>query len=560
MKNLKKTSVKLGIILLVLTLSCKNDKLNPNLSNIDLLRGELLLCGNGEFGEVSFSEACSYETRETFNLAISLLHSFEYIEAEKAFVKVIDKDPECAMAYWGVAMSIYHGLWAPPEESVLEKGTKLLAVAEKLPKTKKAEQYIEAIGAFYKDWETVDNQTRKEAYAQKMQYMYQENEGDTEVAVFYALALRASAVPSDITYTKQRDAGKILEDLFEKEPNHPGIAHYIIHSYDYPELAELGLSTARRYADIAPNSAHAQHMPSHIFTRLGLWDESIATNLNSAESAICYAESIAPGAHWDEEIHAMGYLVYAYLQTGNNKLAYEQYNYLKTFKEIFPPNFKIAYTAAAIPARLAVENKNWEEAAAIELPQALEIEWEEFPWQASLLHFSKALGNIHINNLESAQDELNTLNSFRQKLLTLNKAYEANQVDIQIKTIEAWMQLKKGYNDEAVSLMSTAADMESKTSKHPVTPGEILPADELLADMFLTLNKPQEALTAYELNLERRPNRFNGLYGAAIAAKQSGNMEKATLYFERLLKQTENVVSDRPEIKEAKDFLKKNSI
>ena len=217
-------------------------------------------------------------------------------------------------------------------------------------------------------------------------------------------------------------------------------------------------------------------------------------------------------------------------------------------------------TAAAIPARLAVENKNWEEAAAIELPQALEIEWEEFPWQASLLHFSKALGNIHINNLESAQDELNTLNSFRQKLHTLNKAYEANQVDIQIKTIEAWMQLKKGYNDEAVSLMSTAADMESNTSKHPVTPGEILPADELLADMFLTLNKPQEALTAYELNLERRPNRFNGLYGAAIAAKQSGNMEKATLYFERLLKQTENVVSDRPEIKEAKDFLKKNSI
>jgi predicted Zn-dependent protease len=560
MEHFKKTSLTLGIILLVSILSCKNDKPKPNLSNLNLLRGELQLCGNGEFGEVSFSEACSYETRKTFNLAISLLHSFEYIEAEKAFVKVIDKDPECAMAYWGVAMSIYHGLWAPPEQAVLEKGTKLLAVAKKMPKSKKAEQYIEAIGTFYKDWETVDNQTRKEAYAEKMQDMYQENQDDTEVAIFYALALQTSAVPSDITYSKQREAGKILENLFKKEPNHPGIAHYIIHSYDYPELAELGLSTARRYADIAPNSAHAQHMPSHIFTRLGLWDESINTNLNSAESAICYAESIAPGAHWDEEVHAMDYLVYAYLQTGNNKLAYEQYDYLKTFKEIFPPNFKIAYTAAAIPARLAVENKNWREAANIELPQELEINWDKFPWQASLLHFAKALGNIHINNLESAQNELDLLRSFEQELITLEDAYKANQVAIQIKTIEAWMQLKKGNNDDALLLMTSAADMESKTSKHPVTPGEILPADELFADMLLALNKPQEALTAYEVNLDRRPNRFNGIYGAAMAAKQSGDMEKATLYFETLLEQTKNVVSDRPEIKDAKDFLKKNKI
>lgn len=549
----------LGTILYFSISSCKNEKPNPNLSSLNLLRGELQLCGNGQFGEVNFSESCSYETRETFNLAISLLHSFEYIEAEKAFVKVLDKDPECAMAYWGVAMSIYHGLWAPPTQSDLEKGIKLLAVAEKLPKSTKAKQYLEAIGAFYKNWETIDNQTRKEKYAQKMMEMYLENENDTEVAVFYALALSASALPSDKFYIRQRKAGKILEELFAKEPNHPGIAHYIIHSYDYPELAELGLSTARRYADIAPNSAHAQHMPSHIFTRLGLWDESIGTNLKSAESAICYAESIAPGAHWDEEVHAMGYLVYAYLQTGNNKLAYEQYDYLKTFEEIFPPNFKIAYTAAAIPARLAVENKNWEEAANIELPQKLEIDWVEFPWQSSLLHFAKALGNIHIGNMESAQNELGILYSSKQKLTAINDVYKANQVNIQIKTIEAWMQLKKGNKEEALTLMSIAAEMESETSKHPVTPGEILPADELLADMLLVLNKPQEALTAYELNLKRRPNRFNGIYGAAVAANLIGDIEKATKYFEILLKQTENVVSDRPEIKEAKIFLEKNN-
>ncbi|MFD2564479.1 hypothetical protein [Aquimarina rubra] len=560
MKYSKSTLLSLGVILFFLVSSCKNDKPNPNLTALNLLRGDLQLCGNGQFGDVNFSESCSYETRETFNLAISLLHSFEYIEAEKAFVKIIDKDPDCAMAYWGVAMSIYHGLWAPPEKSVLEKGVKLMAVAEKLPKSKKAEQYLDAIGSFYKNWESVDNQTRKLAYAQKMKDMYEENSKDTEVAVFYALALRASAVASDKTYSKQREAGQILDDLFRKEPNHPGIAHYIIHSYDYQELAKLGLSTARRYADIAPNSAHAQHMPSHIFTRLGLWDESIDTNLNSAESAICYAESISPGAHWDEEVHAMGYLVYAYLQKGNNKLAYEQYEYLKSFKEIFPPNFKIAYTAAAIPTRLAVENKNWKEAAGIELPQIAGLEWQKFPWQKALLHYAKALGNIHINNLNEAQNELDLLRSFEKELITLKDAYKANQVAIQIKTIEAWMQLKKGNNVEAVSLMTTAADMESKTSKHPVTPGEILPADELLADMLLALNKPQEALVAYELNLERRPNRFNGLYGAAIAAKQSGNIEKSAIYFEALLKLTRNIDSDRKEIKEANAFIKQNTI
>lgn len=561
MKDSKKNLWIVGVILLFVMFSCKENKPNSNLANLDLLRGDLQLCGNGEFGEVSFSESCNYETRETFNLAISLLHSFEYIEAEKAFVQVLDKNPDCAMAYWGVAMSIYHGLGAPPEQSVLEKGVKLLAVAENLPKSKKAEQYLEAIGAFYNDWESVDNQTRKQKYAQKMEEMYQENKDDSEVAIFYALALSASAVPSDLTYTKQREAGKILEELFAKEPNHPGIAHYIIHSYDYPELAELALSTARRYVEIAPSSAHAQHMPSHIFTRLGLWDESISTNVKSASSAVCYAESIAPGAHWDGELHAMGYLVYAYLQTGNNTLANEQYNYLKTINKVFPPNdLNTAYTVASIPARIAVENKNWEEAAHLELPTISNLEWTKFPWQKSLLHFAKALGNIHINNLESAQNELNLLRSFEKELKTSNDSYKANQVAIQIETIEAWIQLKKGNSEEAISLMTTASKMESMTSKHPVTPGEILPADELLADMLLTLNKHQEALAVYELNLERRPNRFNGLYGAATASKQLGNIEKAAIYFEKLLKLTGNVDSDRQEIKEATAFLENNTI
>ncbi|MBD0831584.1 hypothetical protein ICJ83_05510 [Aestuariibaculum sp. TT11] len=549
------TQIKLGFILFLLFFSCKKDKRNQNLTGLNLLRGELQLCGTGQFGDINFSESCSYETRETFNLAIALLHSFEYVEAEKAFVKVIDQDPECAMAYWGVAMSIYHGLWAPPTPSVLTKGKKLIAISKKLPKSEKATQYIEAIGAFYDNWKTIDNQTRKEKYARKMLEMYQKYNDDTEVSVFYALALRASALPTDQSYLKQREAGKILEELFKKEPNHPGIAHYIIHSYDYPELAKLGLSTARRYANIAPNSAHAQHMPSHIFTRLGLWDESISANLRSAESAICYAESVAPGAHWDEEVHAMDYLVYAYLQTGNNKLAYEQYKYLKSFKEIFPPNFKIAYTAAAIPARLAVENKNWYEAAQLNLLQNLDIEWNKFPWQTSLLHFAKALGNIHLNNLEAVQNELNVLHAAKQKLTIINDDYKANQVAIQIKTIDAWLNFKNGHTDKAIELMKTAAEMESKTSKHPVTPGEILPADELLADMFLMLKKPQQALNYYELNLKKHPNRFNGLYGAAVSANQLGNKNKALKYFNLLIQQSKKSDSDRPEIAEANTFL-----
>ncbi len=535
--------------------ACKNKIAKPALGSLNLLRGELRLCGNGQFGEVSFSESCTYETRETFNLAIALLHSFEYVEAEKAFVQVIDTDPECAMAYWGVAMSIYHGLWAPPSNEVLEKGSKLLEVAKKLPKSKKAEQYLGAIGAFYQDWGTIDNQTRKVRYAQKMKEMYQDNADDTEVAVFYALALRASAVPTDKTYKIQREAGEILETLFEKEPNHPGIAHYIIHSYDYPELAELGLSTARRYAEIAPNSAHAQHMPSHIFTRLGLWEESIKTNINSASSATCYAESIAPGAHWDEEVHAMGYLVYSYLQTGDNANAMEQYNYLQSFEEVFPSNFKIAYTAAAIPARIAMENKNWKDAASIELPSNLGLVWESFPWQKAILHFTRAMGAIHIEDLKAVENELNILRSLQKELIEIDDAYKADQVGIQIKMTEAWLALANGNNEEALSSMEMAVTMESKTSKHPVTPGEVVPADELFADMLLTLNMPKKALEAYELNLQRRPNRFNGIYGAAIAAKQSGNQEKADHYFRQLIELSKNSNSTRPEIVEAKKFV-----
>lgn len=552
----KNKYIVLGFLFVFLTVGCDQSyKSNPELASIDLLRGEIALCGNPEFGELSFSLACQVSSRETFDLAISLLHSFEYAEAEKAFVKVIDADPECAMAYWGVAMSMYHSLWAPPSAKELEKGSKLLEIAESLPKSERAAAYLDAIGAFYKDWATTDYATRSLLYEKKMEAIYNSQKDDTEAAIFYALAVTASADPTDKTYKSQRKSGKILEELFVGQPNHPGIAHYIIHTYDYPEVAKLALATARRYAEIAPASAHAQHMPSHIFTRLGLWEESINTNINSASSAVCYSEGVAAEGHWSQEIHAMDYMVYAYLQLGNNEKVKEQNDYLKSMKKVFPSNhFAVAYTANAIPARIALENRQWTEAANLQKP-TLEFDWDAFPWEQSILHFARAIGSARSSDVVSAEKELSIIESLHAKLTEMGDEYKANQVLIEIKTTQAWIQFAKGNHEEAISLMTMATDMEDNTSKHPVTPGEVLPARELLGDMLLEMNKPMEALEAYELELIGRPGRFNGIYGAAIAAKQLDNHEKATLYFNMLLKLTENSNSDRPEIEEAKEFI-----
>lgn len=556
-------SLKLIVLVfwLLLFFNCKNKttKPNPALASIDLKRGELLLCSTEPFGDVSFSIDCNYEVRETFDLAISLLHSFEYAEAEKAFVKVIDMDPECAMAYWGVTMSIYHDLWAPPSETELKKGLQLLKIAESLPKTEKAQLYIDAIGAFYADWENLDHNARELLYTKKMENIYLSNKDDAEATVFYALALTSSADPNDKTYKNQKKAGALLENLFKEKPNHPGIAHYIIHSYDYPELAQMGLNTARRYAEIAPASAHAQHMPSHIFTRLGLWNESINTNINSASSAICYAESVNLEARWTQEIHAVDYLVYAYLQMGDNKNALEQLNEMQAVKTVFPKDdFASAYALTAIPVRVALENKNWKEVANLELPK-IDFTWGKFSWEKALLHFGKSLGYSHIGNIASAEQELQILRDLHQSLLdskdNFTKTYKANQVQIQIYAAQGWINLAKGNKEDALASMKLAAKMESETSKHPVTPSEVIPADELLGDMLLSLNKPKEALDAYEVNLKGHPNRFNGIYGAAIAAKQSGNNEKTKLYFEQLIELTKNSKSDRPEINEAKQFI-----
>ena len=332
--------------------------------------------------------------------------------------------------------------------------------------------------------------------------------------------------------------------------------HYIIHSYDYPELAALALPAARKYASIAPSSAHAQHMPSHIFTRLGLWDECIHSNLVAASSAKCYAETAGIKGHWDEELHSLDYLVYAYLQKGENDLAKKQWNYLKTINEVSPVNFKVAYAYAAIPSRYVLENKLWKEAANLKA-YAENVPWQNFPWQKAIIHFTRLLGSVHIGNIDSAKTELKNLNTIYDTLIIQKDSYKANQVLIQIKTAEAWILFKAGKNNEALKLMNTAADMEDKTEKHPVTPGEVIPARELLGDMLLQTNKPDKALEAYEANLKKHPNRFNGLYGAGLAAERSNNFEKAYSYYRQLTHVANSKNSNRPELEAAKLFLKK---
>ena len=381
---------------------------------------------------------------------------------------------------------------------------------------------------------------------------------DEEAAIFYALALRATADPTDKSFRNQRKAGEILNAILTKEPSHPGIAHYIIHAYDYPELAELALPAARKYASMAAASAHAQHMPSHIFTRLGLWDESIRSNLNSVSAALCYAQNLGMKGHSDEELHGMDYLVYAYLQESRDDEALERLQYLKTMSEVFPLNFKDAYSFAAIPARYALERKDWKYAAKLELRPA-NFPWEKFPWEQANIHFGRLLGAVHTHQPEIAQQELKQLHLIHTQLQEAKEDYKANLVLIQIKTSEGWIEFAKGRRKEALQLMIDAAAMEDSTEKHPVTPGEVIPARELLGDMYMEMGEPMKALEAYELDLKRHPNRFNGLYGAGLAEERSGNAKKATAYYKQLLVMTDSSVSKRPQRVAAEAYVRKNN-
>lgn len=556
------TSLFTTVIVASALFSCAERNATPPkelIDDISLKRGTLISCGSADkqFGSVEFDISCDKKVKENFNLGVKLLHSFEYDEAEKVFAAVIADEPGCAMSYWGVAMSNFHPLWTPPSKAELEKGTKAIRIAQSIKnKDAKEQAYISAIAAFYNQHETIDHRTRAINFENASAKVVEQFPDDKEAKIFYALSLLAAADPTDKSYTKQKKANSILSGMYNDYPDHPGIVHYLIHANDYPELAAAAIPMANRYASVAPSSAHALHMPSHIFTRLGMWEESIQSNLASVDAAKCYAESAGIKGHWDEELHGLDYLAYAYLQKGDNTNAQNLLEYLDTIQTVNPMNFKVAYAFASIPARFVLENRLWKQAASLDFDN--KVPWKDYGWQKAIVHYTRALGLSRSGNTRAARQELSALDSLYNHFVQAKDSYKANQVKIQSATASAWISMSEQKSDEAIELMKVAADLETKTEKHPVTPGEVLPAMELLGDMYLINERYNEALLAYQENLKRSPNRFNGLYGAAKAAQMTGNKSLANTYFQQLISLAKNVQSDRPELVDAKRMVALN--
>jgi hypothetical protein len=507
-------------------------------------------------GTVRFPTSCAPAPQVQFERAVALLHSFWYEEAVKEFTAVTASDPSCAIGYWGIAMSVYYPLWQPPSKAMLEKGWAAIEKARPLRATPREKDYLAAIETYYRDHATVDHRVRAAAYEKAMEQLHRRYPEDREAAVFYALALNATAAPTDKTYVNQLKAGVILEKMLAEEPNHPGVAHYLIHSYDYPPLATRALAAARGYAKIAPAVPHALHMPAHIFTRLGLWQESVDSNRASANAGKAYYARLGKDTVWDQTLHALDYVVYAHLQSGQDEQARRVLEELGAMQKPEPESFVAAYAYAAIPARVILEQRRWSEAAALaSTPPA--FPWNRFAWGEAITAFTRAIGAARSGDAAKARAEVPKLDSYRSALLAAKQTYWAEQVDIQQRAAAAWAARVEGKNDEALKLMRAAADLEDSTEKHPVTPAPVVPARELLGELLLDLNQPAQALVEFEASSVREPNRFNGLFGAARAAELSGNMAKAKTFYARLVALCDRPDTERPELRHAKAALAK---
>lgn len=509
-----------------------------------------------KLGRVNFSVSCKPAARVQFNRATALLHSFWYGEAEKAYAGVAKTDPACAMAYWGVAMSLYHPVWAPATIEELQKGRAAVEQAKSTgAKTQREKDYITAIETFYKDSDTLPHLTRALAYEQAMEHLYVTYPKDHEAAIFYALSLLGSAATTtDKSHEKQKKAAAILNKILPAEPQHPGVAHYLIHSFDYPGLAELALPAARSYAKIAPSSPHALHMPSHIFTRLGLWQESIQSNLASAAAAQKHVQMSHPGAVSFDQLHALDYLVYAYLQGAQDKEAKRIRDQVVANSRADQEVFQVGYAWAAIPARYALERREWAEAARLELRPA-NFPWNKFRYAEAITYFARALGAARSNNPAAARTDVEKLSAIQHQLTEAKDKYWAEQVEIQREAALAWVLHAEGKHEAALKQMRSAAALEAATEKRPVTPGPIIPAGELLGDLLMEMNQPGEALQEFVTSLKDSPNRFNGLFGAARAAEMMGDKKTAGQYYAKLVALTGNADSDRPELRKLKEFL-----
>ena len=509
-------------------------------------------------GTVRFATSCAPTVQAQFDRAVALLHSFHLDAAVSAFTAVAAADPGCGMARWGVAMAwLGNPLAGPPSARGLKEGWAAVEQAKTAGAgTDREREYIAAIETFYKDADRVDHRTRALAYERAMEQIAARHPADREAAVFHALALNITLDPNDKTYANQLKAAAILERVFAEQPNHPGVAHYLIHSYDFPPIAAKGLPAAKRYASIAPSAPHALHMPSHIFTRVGSWQESIETNRASAKAA---ADTLAAGGSQTglrsyEGLHAYDYMMYGYLQLGRDREARVLVEEVTATRKLNVDHFAGAFALAAIPARYALERGQWAEASALS-PTPADLAWNRFPQAESIVWFARGLGAARSGNAARARQDLARIEALRDGMTSAKSLYWAHQSEVQRLAVAAWIARAEGRREEALSLMRASADAEDATEKHPVTPGAIKPARELLGEMLVELGQPADALKEFETSHLVEPNRFQGLYGAARAAELAGDRDKARTYYGRLVALGQGADGDRPELKRAKGFI-----
>jgi hypothetical protein len=511
-----------------------------------------------KLGTVRFATSCNEAAQAEFNRAVALLHSFQFSRAIEGFNAVLAKDATCGIAYWGIALSDWSNPFAPgaKDKSQLQAGHESAVLGKTVgAKTERERAYIAAVGKLYTGYKSTPQRARSIDYRDAMAEVAAKYPEDHEAQIFYALALAASEGPTDKTYADRLKAGAILEKLFEQEPTHPGLAHYIIHTYDVPALADRALVAARRYSEIAPDAPHALHMPSHTFTRTGYWQESIDSNIAAAAAARREGQTT-------EELHASDYEIYAYLQTGQDEAAGRIVKSLPEIASRFDPKAVLSgagppaagyFALAAIPARYALERQDWKQAA------QLAVRETPFPYADAMTWFARGLGAARLGQAAQANESARALQQIRERLLNDDEDYWALQVEIQELAVRAWAALAAGKKEEALRQMKSAAEMEDGTEKSAVTPGPLAPARELLGEMLLQMNQPAQALEQFEATLKKEPGRFRALYGAAHAAQLSGNRDASERYFRELLKVCARADKPgRPELADAAQAILQN--
>jgi hypothetical protein len=505
-----------------------------------------------QLGVVAFPTSCAPAVQKPFERGVALLHSFWYEEAEKQFARIAEQDPGCAMAHWGLASSQYHQIWDRPKGARLEQGAAAIARARALhAPTDRERGYIDALAAFYADAATRDHPTRAAAYTAAMEQLYRRFPADAEAGAFYGLALLASTPPNDETFANPTRAVQVLMPLLRAQPDHPGLAHYVIHACDNPTMAAQGLEAARRYATIAPSSPHAVHMPSHIFSRLGLWQESVQSNLASLDASRRADEQKLGGS--DHALHAMQFLNYAYLQIGREdeakKVVADALRFMREHQADAHHDHEMAdyfqYVRAHFPAMYALELRDWAAAAVLDPPA------DAKPWVQAITYWARGIGAARAGRAADARRDAQRYSELTQRIRASNDAEYALGMDVPGDELRAWLAFAEGAAEEALGVMRTAADRQDVRGKREVE----IPAREMLADMLLLSNRPAEALAEYEASMRIDPNRFGGLAGAARAAELAGNADLARTYYTRLLENCRDSGSARPELLQARQFL-----